>query len=142
MMTKSVLLPLAVDAAFVLFTEKISLWWLADRRHSKDFASKLYLQASGRFNEVASDGTEVELGKVTTWEAPHRIILDFYIATGPDHPTQAVITFTAEADGTRVTVVHTPKQESDNLWKDRAPRYAQSWQAVLDALATAGRTLH
>ena len=134
MMTKSVLLPLAPDAAFALFTEKISMWWPEDRRHSKDPQSQIHLLASGRFYEVGRDGKEIDLGKVTAWEPPHRIVLDFYVATGPDAPTEATITFEPEADGTRVTVTHGPKPESEHLWKDRAPRFAQSWQSVLDAL--------
>lgn len=137
MMTKSVLLPLPPEAAFALFTEKISLWWPENRRHSKDAQSKLHLLASGRFYEVALDGKEIDLGKVTVWDPRHRIVLDFYVATGPEAPTEATVTFTPEDGGTRVTVMHGPKPESEHLWTDRAPRFVQSWQEVLDALLRA-----
>ena len=139
MITKSVFLPLSPAAAFTLFTEQISMWWPEDRRHTKDPESQLFILPTGRFFEVARNGEEVELGKVTVWDAPHRLVLDFYIATGKQAPTEASITFTKEAGGTRVTVVHRSKPESEHLWNDRAPRYSLSWQAVLDALARASQ---
>ncbi len=134
MITKSVLLPLGPDAAFALFTEQISDWWPVERRHTNDQASSLHLHANGRFFERASDGREVELGRVVEWQAPHRIILDFYIATGPAHPTKAEIRFVPEDNGTRVTITHGPLPESEDLWTDRAPRYQRSWEIVLAAL--------
>ena len=102
---------------------------------SGDSNSRIFLLASGRFYERASDGREVELGKVTLWNEPHVILLDFYIATGPDHPTEVEMRFEAEGPQTRVTVLHRPKPESAHLWEDRSPRYAMSWSIVLASLA-------
>ena len=77
----------------------------------------------------------MELGQVRSWDRPHRILLDFFIATGPDRPTEVEITFAAEESGTRVTVTHRPKPGSADLWEERAPRYAQAWDMVLAALS-------
>jgi hypothetical protein len=137
MMVKSVVLSLAPVAAFALFTEKIGAWWPADRRHTKDPASEIFLLESGRFFERARDGHEVELGAVRSWELPHRILLDFFIATGPEKPTEVEIIFAAREGGTHVTVIHRPKPESAALWNERAPRYERSWDAVLAALSRA-----
>jgi len=137
MMVKSVLLPLAPVAAFRLFTEKIGAWWPADRRHTEDPASEIFLLESGRFFERARDGREVELGRVRSWDLPNRIVLDFFIATGPDKPTEVEIAFAAQGGGTQVTVVHRPKPASAPLWTERAPRYARSWDVVLAALSRA-----
>jgi hypothetical protein len=134
MMVKSVLLPLAPPAAFALFTQKITQWWPPDRRHTQDPASEIFLLPSGRFYERARDGREVELGCVRSWELPSRILLDFFVATGPDKPTEVEITFAARDGGTCVTVTHRPRPESEALWTERAPRYAQSWDIVLAAL--------
>ena len=140
MMIKSVLLRLAPDRAFSLFTEQISSWWPPDRRHTNDSNSTLYLESTGRFFERARDGREVDLGRVVEWRAPERIVLDFYIATGPAHPTKVEVTFAPEAEGTRVTVIHAPKPESEDLWEDRAPRYERAWASVLAALERLGST--
>ncbi len=136
MIVNSVLLHLDVPAAFALFTKRIGEWWPANRRHTRDPGSAILLLASGRFFERANDGQEVELGKVTTWAEPHRILLDFYIATGPDHPTEVEIRFEREGAGTRVTVTHRSKPQSAHLWEERSPKYAASWQNVLEALVS------
>ena len=137
MMLKSVLLPVPPMAAFELFTQRASEWWPRDRRHTADSASEIMLLQTGRFYERAGDGQEVELGRVRAWDAPHHILLDFFPATGPDHPTEVEITFAACEDGTRVTVSHRPKRESEALWVERAAGYERSWDGVLTALRAA-----
>jgi hypothetical protein len=137
MMVKSVVLPLAPAAAFDLFTRKIDAWWPANRRHTTDPASEIFLLESGRFYERARDGREVELGHVRAWDLPNRILLDFFVATGPDRPTEVEIAFAAHDGGTRVTVMHRPKAASEALWSGRVDRYEQSWDAVLRALSQA-----
>ena len=137
MIVKSVMLPLPPPAAFELFTRKIGEWWPPDRRHTQDPASEIFLLQSGRFYERARDGHEVELGYVRSWELPRRILFDFFIATGPEKPTEVEITFAADEGGTRVTVIHRPKPSSEALWTERAPRYTRSWDVVLAALSQA-----
>ena len=137
MMVKSVILPLAPIAAFELFTQKIGEWWPPERRHTQDPSSEIFLLETGRFYERARDGREVELGHVRSWEPRRRILLDFYIATGREKPTEVEIIFALEERGTRVTVTHRPKPESEDLWAERAPRYAQSWDLMLAALSSA-----
>ena len=137
MMVKSVVLPLGPAAAFALFTGKIAHWWPPDRRHTQDPKSEIFLLESGRFYERARDGREVELGAVRSWDFPNRILLDFFIATGPDKPTEVEIAFVAHEGGTKVIVMHRPKAASEALWQERAPRYERSWDVVLAALARA-----
>lgn len=137
MMIKSVVLPLSPLAAFELFTQKIGEWWPADRRHTQDSTSEIFLLQSGRFYERARDGHEVELGHVRSWELPSRILLDFFIATSPERPTEVEIVFAAQQGGTRLTVTHRPKPSSESLWTERAPRYARSWDLVLAAVSSA-----
>jgi hypothetical protein len=137
MIVKSVLLPLPPGVAFELFTQKIGQWWPADRRHTQDPASEIFLLASGRFYERARDGREVDLGRVRAWDYPKRILLDFYVATGREQPTEVEIAFAATAGGTLLTVGHRPKPESEALWSERAPRYERSWDVVLTALSRA-----
>jgi len=134
MIINSVVLDMDEPSAFAFVTSRISDWWPAERRHTGDSKSRIHLLASGRFYERANDGREVELGKVTLWDEPHLILLDFYIATGPDHPTEVEVRFETEGERTRVTVIHRPKPESAHLWDERAPRYATSWTIVLGAL--------
>jgi hypothetical protein len=137
MIVKSVILPLPPVAAFELFTQKIGEWWPPDRRHTQDSTSEIFLLESGRFYERARDGREVELGHVRSWDFPSRILLDFFIATSPEQPTEVEITFAAAGQDTQVTVMHGPKPSSEALWTERAPRYERSWGVMLAALSHA-----
>lgn len=137
MIVNSIVLGMDARRAFAFVTSRISDWWPAERRHTGDKASRIFLLPSGRFYERATDGRVVELGKVTLWREPDLIILDFYIATGPDHPTEVEIRFDEENARTTVTVIHKPKPESAHLWDERSPRYATSWSIVLAALSRA-----
>ena len=135
MIQKSVVLPCPRDKAFQLFTERISEWWPATHRMTRDPNSELFLEASGRFWVRTGDGNEIELGRVVAWEPPHRLALDFYIGTNPAQPTAVEVTFTDEGGATRVTVHHRAKPESEELWNQRAPLFEKSWTTVLAALA-------
>lgn len=136
MITRSIFLPRPPPAAFALFTERASEWWPTDRRHTKDPKSIITLASTGRFSERSGDH-EVQLGKVRVWDPPQRLLLDWYPGTDVDHPTEVEIRFTAEGEGTRVTVEHRPLPVSAPLWKDRAPRYEKSWDSVFAALVDA-----
>jgi uncharacterized protein YndB with AHSA1/START domain len=134
MIRKSILLRCPPDEAFELFTGRISEWWPATHRPTKDPASELFIEPAGRFFERARDGREIELGRVVLWQAPRRIELDFYVGTSAAQPTAVNVTFAAEDKGTRVTVHHRAGPASEELWKGRAPLFEKSWEAVLAAL--------
>lgn len=135
MITRTVVLACGLDRAFELFTGHASEWWPESRRHTADPRSTIQLLAGGRFFERSSSGEEVELGRVITWEPPHRLVLDFYVGTDAQHPTEVVVSFAAEGDGTRVTVEHRPKPESLEPWTRRAPAFERSWALLLESLA-------
>ena len=137
MIVKSIHLPLSPAAAFDFVTHRIDEWWPPERRHTQDAESEIFLLASGRFYERGRDGGEVELGWVRTWDVPNRIVFDFFIATGPERPTEVEIEFVGRGAGTDITVIHRPKPSSEALWSERAPRYERSWDLVLAALAAA-----
>lgn len=137
MIEQSILLPLKPTQAFDLFTLQISAWWPPERRHLNDANSQLFLLEDGRFFERASDGTELDLGRVRVWDAPRRIVLDFYMGTDAAHPTEVEIRFEAEGDATRVCVRHGPRDSSAALWDQRAAVFERAWRSVLAALRAA-----
>ena len=137
MIEKSVLLPCPPERAFALFTERAGEWWPPARRHTKDPASTIRMEAAGRFFERAGDGQEVELGRVRVWQPPARLVLDWYPGTDAAHPTEVEVEFVVEGTGTRVRVVHREGPASAELFPARAPRYDASWELVLAALAGA-----
>jgi hypothetical protein len=125
--------------AFELFTERASDWWPETLRHTADPHSEIRMVAGGRFWERASDGHEVELGRVVVWEPARRLILDFYPGTDVMHPTEVVVRFAAQDGGTRIVVEHRPKPESADLWATGAARFERAWSLVLPAIERAAR---
>jgi uncharacterized protein YndB with AHSA1/START domain len=135
MIRKTVVLPCGPDRAFALFTERAGHWWPAERRHTEDPSSTILMEASGRFFERASDGTEVDLGVVRRFEPASRLSLDWFPGTGRDNPTQVEVRFEAVAGGTRVTVEHGPGAAGAEAFERSAGGYARSWDLVLAALS-------
>lgn len=117
-----------------LFTEEVSTWWPPRHRLSKDPSSVLFLEETGRFFERSSDGREVELGRVRCWERPVSLVLDFYLGTGPDRPTEVSVCFTPCEGGTRVTVEHRATASTETVWGTRSPDFERNWTAVLASL--------
>lgn len=136
MIDKSVVLPCRPERAFALFTEHAGLWWPAERRHTKDAASVIRMEASGRFFERSSDGTEVELGVVRLFEPASRLLLDWYPGTSSANPTQVEVRFETVNGGTRVTVHHSPGAAGPDVFGRNAAAYVRSWDMVLAALAS------
>jgi uncharacterized protein YndB with AHSA1/START domain len=135
MIAKTLTLPISCEAAFDLFTRRIDDWWPPDRRHLPAPSSLIALEPSGRFFERAPDGREFDLGRVREFDPPLRLVLDFFVATGADRPTEVEIRFAAVDGGSRISIAHRPTPASAEIWPTQAERYAQSWQAVLEALA-------
>ena len=135
MITKTVRLPLPVDAAFALFTDRADRWWPRERRHTDDPASVIVLDRGG-LRETAAGGVAI-LGTTVTWEPPALLVLDFYPGTDAEHPTRVTVTFVGDGAETVVTVHHAPTEASAALWDARAPRYGASWDLLLPALHAA-----
>ena len=137
MIEKTALLACPLERAFALLTERAGLWWPAERRHTPDPASAIHIEASGRFFERASDGTEVELGVVRVFEPPTRLVLDWYPGTGRHEPTHVEIVLTPEGTGTRLHLVHRAGPHSAESYAKKAAAYDRSWDLVLAALRAA-----
>jgi Activator of Hsp90 ATPase homolog 1-like protein len=134
---KSAFLVCSPARAFALFTERASEWWPETLRHTTDPGSEIRMLADGRFWERATDGHEVELGRVTLWDPPRQLTLDFYPGTDAHHPTEVIVRFAADERGTRIVVAHGPKPESADLWAAGAPRFERAWDLMLPALQRA-----
>lgn len=144
MIEKTVVLPCRPAKAFELFTTRVSDWWPPERRHTQDPHARMFLLATGRFFEQASNGVEVELGRVRVWEPPSRLVLDFYPGTDAAHPTEVEVLFQVEEGAshrTRVTVFHRATAASASLFHMRASAYVASWDLVLPAFERAATAL-
>jgi uncharacterized protein YndB with AHSA1/START domain len=127
---KTVLVPLPVEKAFLLFTDGIDSWWPFDS-HSiggeQVETAVLEPVEGGRLYERHADGTEHDWGEVTAWDPPNRFALDWRV-TPNVIGTEVEVRFTPESDGTRVELEH-------RGWEHCGPgsreSYSSGWEYVL-----------
>lgn len=101
---KTIVVPLTVDEAFRLFTERIAKWWpLSSHSVAEERARSAVFEAGvgGRIYEIADDGTEAVWGHVTVWEPPNRVVFTFHPGRGADTAGVVEVTFSAQRDSRR-----------------------------------------
>lgn len=132
-LVREIALSCPVDHAFVVFTEKIDLWWPRGHRRNSEAALSLTREA---LIEQAADGTQWTMGRVTAFEPPHHLALDWFPGS-PNAPTTVDVQFAASGEGTVITVRHralTP--EAETIWPQRVALFTKGWETVLPALQT------
>jgi uncharacterized protein YndB with AHSA1/START domain len=131
---KSVWVARPLEVSFKLFCEDISEWWPGGFG-GKD--SKLFLerQIGGRLYERRSDGSEYEIGRLTSYQPP-AIVAFTWRAPSWDVTTQVEIRFTPEADGTRVELEHSGWDQSART-RDAYKNYDSGWETILGHYVTA-----
>ncbi|SRR5579871_3326082 len=96
------------EQAFRLFTERFGEWWPLDRSStSGEDAETCVIEPweGGRIFERTRSGEEREWGTVTAWEPPGRLEFSWHQRGGTEGVVE--VEFSVEADGSRVTLVHT-----------------------------------
>ena len=132
--------------AFAVFTAEIAQWWkpnpLFEFTEYRNGRLAFEPGPDGRLTETYDDGTIFEIGRIRTWEPPHRLALSWRHASfRPDQETEVHIRFEPVGDETRITVEHFGW---DALPREHAARHgfpldafqlrlAEWWQALLRA---------
>jgi uncharacterized protein YndB with AHSA1/START domain len=110
----SVLVRLPPAEAFRIFTEEIDGWWRAGlryrigrRRSVVHLEAKLGGRLFESFETANGDAKVKETGRVTCWEPPSRLILEWRAVNfAPDEKTEVEVVFEPSPSGTLVTVCH------------------------------------
>ncbi len=136
------------ERAFQVFTEEIGLWW----KPSAFFAftprspGEMAFEADAagrRLVERLANGKVFEVGRVSVWEPPSRLVVGWRQATfTPEQATEVEVRFEAVGDQTRITVTHTgwDSVPGEHVAKHGFPevlfmrRHGEWWQALLAAL--------
>jgi hypothetical protein len=137
-LVKSVLLPIEPGEAFLVFTRDIAKWWPRNKGHSVfgDESRTCGIEpfAGGEIFEESISGQRAVWGTVRRWE-PGRVV-EFSWHPGRDEETAqaVVVTFAAEAGGTRITLEHRDWEKLGTAAESTRARYAPGWQSVLGEL--------
>jgi uncharacterized protein YndB with AHSA1/START domain len=110
----SVLVAVEPDEAFRIFTEEIDQWWRTGLKYRMGGKRRSVLRLEpwlgGRFYETlhTARGEQVlDLGTVTAWEPPARLVFDWRgVNFDPLEKTEVEATFTPSRSGTLVEVAH------------------------------------
>jgi uncharacterized protein YndB with AHSA1/START domain len=112
--TVTVVVAVAPEAAFEVFTAEVDRWWRRGPRYrvagGREGSLRFEPGAGGRLVEEVklSAGTKTfEIARVTAWEPPSRLLLAWRnVNFAPGESTEVEVTFTAVEGGTKVVVVH------------------------------------
>ncbi len=144
-----VALRVAAPAArtFSAFTREIGEWWRPNGlfRFTDRVGGRLAFEPDPpeRLVEIGTNGERFEIGPVTVWDPPHRLVFGWRQAGFPAGQfTEVSVRFDTVENGTRVTVEHFGWDAID---QDHAARHgfplsvfqrrlAEWWQALLRSL--------
>jgi uncharacterized protein YndB with AHSA1/START domain len=112
--TVAVVVAVDVADAFEVFTQEIDRWWKRGPRYRIAGHGPGVLQfeagVGGRLFETfetAAGAKVFEVGRVTAWEPPSRLVLEWRNANfAPSERTEIEVLFEPAGGGTRVTVQH------------------------------------
>jgi uncharacterized protein YndB with AHSA1/START domain len=114
-MTSRVLVALRVKAtparAFSAFVEEIGAWWRPNGlfQTTPRAPGRLAFEPGegGRLTETLANGKVFEIGRITAWEPPEKLVFSYHQANFPlDLHTEVEVSFEAAGEETRVTVEH------------------------------------
>jgi hypothetical protein len=122
------------EAAFSVYTGQIGEWW--DRRltANPDTLQTVTIETrvGGRVYAKHSDLGDHEWGVVTVCEPGHRLAHSFTLAQDPEHPTEVVVDFIADADeGSVVRFTHRGWTDSNAVDREKFTE----WSTLLDRFA-------
>ena len=125
---KSIFVARPPELSFKVFCGEMAAWWPGGFG-GKD--SKLYLepQVGGRFYERRGDGTEYDIGRVTSYQPPSLVAFSWR-APSWEVTTQVEVRFSAEAGGTRIELEHRGWEQSAKTRENRG-NYDTGWGTIL-----------
>jgi uncharacterized protein YndB with AHSA1/START domain len=136
------------ERAFAVFTGEIGQWWRPNGLFNFTPRDPGVLSfepgEGGRLIETRAGGKVFEIGKISVWEPPRRLVFGWRQASfAPDQNTEVEISFEPVGEETRVTVVHTgwDSVPAEHVARHRFPdaiflkRHAEWWQSLLGSLS-------
>jgi hypothetical protein len=122
------------EVAFRVFTERFGQWWpfhVYSVGRERTERAVFETGEGGRIYEVIEGGEEATWGRVTVWQPPTRVEIDWQTNPEAPGPTRLTIAFTPEGAGTQVELEH----RGWEIYGDRAAlardEYETGWPSTL-----------
>ena len=155
-MTSRVVVALRIRAApervFEAFTREIGLWWRPNVMFQFTPRSPGVLAfepgVGGRFTETLPNGKVFEIGRITAWEPPSRLVFGWrQAAFAPGQATEVEVRFEPVGEETRISVEHRgwDTVPAEHVARHSMPdplflrRHAEWWQTLLSSLQERAR---
>jgi Activator of Hsp90 ATPase homolog 1-like protein len=139
--TQSLTVSCSPELAFEIFTERFGEWWPIQTYsigRAKAKAAIFEGGVDGRVYEVIEGGEEAQWGRVTVWDPPAQIELDWQTNPEAPGPTHVTVTFTREGSpGTRVDLEHRGWEIYGDQASVARDEYEGGWPGVLGLFAEA-----
>lgn len=130
------------ERAFEAFTREIGAWWRPNIlfQFTPRSPGILSFDNEARLIETLPNGKVFEIGRVTAWQPPRRLVFGWRQATfGPDQHTEVEVGFEPLGEETRVTVTHSgwDTVPAEHVARHSFPdalflrRHGEWWQALL-----------
>ena len=134
----------SADHAFTVFTERIATWWPlhvhsigAGLDGRRAVACVIEPHEGGRVYEVLDDGTQLDWGRVVTWQPGRLLALDWNPSVTPRPYTQVEVRFTPAGDAAcRVDLTHRGWELLEQPAEARAS-YDEGWPLTLQLVRSA-----
>ena len=137
---KSVTVSVPVRRAFEVFTAEIGTWWPL-RTHAVDTERSETVvmegRVGGRLFERTPTGEEHVWGTLVAWEPPNRIVYSWHPGRGEETAQEVEITFSPEAEGTRVDIRHYGWEKLGDRLEETVASYNEGWDKVIAVYARA-----
>ncbi len=131
---KSRRVPIGVEEAFELFTERIETWWPMTTHSITERADAGVVfegRVGGRVLEIAPDGTEYSWADVLAWSPPHRFVLSWHPNPEPIAASTLEVRFTPTEGGSEVLLEHRGWEEFGEEGEELRAGYESGWDVVL-----------
>jgi hypothetical protein len=139
---KEVWVPMPPDAAFALFTQRMGLWWpFAGHSCSGEAGQDVRFEpwVGGGVTEHAKDGRSFTWGRLLAWAPPEGFTMSWYPGLPSDEATCLSVSFSAEAEGTRVRIEHGGWEARGDQAQAKRDQYDGGWPATLMAFSQAAQ---
>jgi uncharacterized protein YndB with AHSA1/START domain len=122
--------------AFELFAGDLARWWPLAQFHTGPDPVDCAIEPreGGRVFERAADGRETLWGTVLAYDPPHHLAFTWVIGVSAGQEQRVDISFTVEALGTRVELIHSGWEKLGDAAKAASlrERYAGGWATLIE----------